>query len=34
VLETIRFQLRRVLAKTGTCRQSELMMLMLSLPGQ
>jgi DNA-binding CsgD family transcriptional regulator len=32
-LETTRFQLKRVLAKTGTRRQSELMRLMLSLPG-
>jgi DNA-binding CsgD family transcriptional regulator len=33
-LETARFHLKRVLAKTGTRRQSELMRLMLSLPGQ
>jgi DNA-binding CsgD family transcriptional regulator len=33
-LATARFQLKRVLAKTGTHRQSELMRLMLSLPGQ
>ena len=32
-LETTRFQLKRVLAKTGAGRQSELMRLMLSLPG-
>ena len=32
-LETTRFHLKRVLAKTGTRRQSELMRLMLSLPG-
>jgi DNA-binding CsgD family transcriptional regulator/PAS domain-containing protein len=32
--ETARFQLKRVLSKTGTHRQSELMRLMLSLPGQ
>lgn len=31
-LATVRFQLKRVLAKTGTHRQSELMRLMLSLP--
>jgi DNA-binding CsgD family transcriptional regulator len=33
-LETARFNLKRVLAKTGASRQSELMRLMLSLPGQ
>jgi DNA-binding CsgD family transcriptional regulator len=33
-LATTRFQLKRVLAKTATRRQSELMRLMLSLPGQ
>jgi DNA-binding CsgD family transcriptional regulator len=33
-LETTRFNLKRVLAKSGTRRQSELMRLMLSLPGQ
>jgi DNA-binding CsgD family transcriptional regulator/PAS domain-containing protein len=33
-LETARFHLKRVLAKTGTRRQTELMRLMLSLPGQ
>ena len=32
-LETARFHLKRVLAKTGTHRQTELMRLMLSLPG-
>jgi DNA-binding CsgD family transcriptional regulator len=32
-LETTRFHLKRVLAKTGTRRQTELMRLMLSLPG-
>jgi DNA-binding CsgD family transcriptional regulator/PAS domain-containing protein len=32
-LETARFHLKRILAKTGTRRQSELMRLMLSLPG-
>jgi DNA-binding CsgD family transcriptional regulator len=32
-LETARFNLKRVLAKTGTRRQTELMRLMLSLPG-
>jgi DNA-binding CsgD family transcriptional regulator len=32
-LETARFNLKRILAKTGTCRQAELMRLMLSLPG-
>jgi len=32
-LETARFHLKRVLAKTGTRRQAELMRLMLSLPG-
>jgi DNA-binding CsgD family transcriptional regulator len=33
-LETTRFHLKRVLAKTCTRRQTELMRLMLSLPGQ
>jgi DNA-binding CsgD family transcriptional regulator/PAS domain-containing protein len=33
-LETTRFHLKRVLAKTGARRQSELMRLMLSLPGE
>jgi DNA-binding CsgD family transcriptional regulator len=33
-LETARFHLKRVLAKTGTRRQTELMRLMLSLPGE
>jgi DNA-binding CsgD family transcriptional regulator len=33
-IETARFHLKRVLAKTGTRRQTELMRLMLSLPGQ
>jgi DNA-binding CsgD family transcriptional regulator/PAS domain-containing protein len=33
-LETARFHLKRVLAKTGCRRQTELMRLMLSLPGQ
>jgi DNA-binding CsgD family transcriptional regulator len=33
-LETTRFHLKRVLAKTRTGRQSELMRLMLSLPGE
>ena len=33
-LDTARFHLKRVLAKTGTNRQSELLRLMLSLPGQ
>jgi len=33
-LETTRFHLKRILAKTGTRRQSELMRLMLSLPGE
>ena len=33
-LETARFHLKRVLAKTGSRRQTELMRLMLSLPGQ
>lgn len=33
-LETARFNLKRVLAKTETRRQSELIRLMLSLPGQ
>lgn len=32
-LETARFHVKRVLGKTGTRRQSELMRLMLSLPG-
>ncbi|MGD0443112.1 MAG: helix-turn-helix transcriptional regulator [Edaphobacter sp.] len=32
-VETARFHLKRVLAKTGTRRQTELMRLMLSLPG-
>ncbi len=32
-LETARFHLKRVMAKTGTKRQTELMRLMLSLPG-
>ncbi len=32
-LETARFNLKRVLAKTGTRRQAELVRLMLSLPG-
>lgn len=32
-LETARFHLKRVLAKTGARRQTELMRLMLSLPG-
>jgi DNA-binding CsgD family transcriptional regulator len=32
-LETARFHLKRVMAKTGTRRQTELMRLMLSLPG-
>jgi len=32
-LETARFHLKRVLAKTGTRRQAELIRLMLSLPG-
>ncbi len=31
---TARFHLKRVFAKTGTCRQSELMRLMLSLPSR
>jgi DNA-binding CsgD family transcriptional regulator len=31
-LETTRFHTKRVLAKTGTSRQSELIKLMLSLP--
>jgi DNA-binding CsgD family transcriptional regulator len=31
-LETARFHLKRVLAKTGARRQTELMRLMLSLP--
>jgi DNA-binding CsgD family transcriptional regulator len=33
-LATTRFQLKRVQTKTDTRRQSELMRLMLSLPGQ
>jgi DNA-binding CsgD family transcriptional regulator len=33
-LETTRFNLKRILAKTETNRQAELMRLMLSLPGQ
>lgn len=33
-VETARFNLKRVLAKTGVGRQIELMRLMLSLPGQ
>ncbi len=33
-LETARFHLKRILAKTGTRRQQELMRLMLSLPGR
>jgi DNA-binding CsgD family transcriptional regulator/PAS domain-containing protein len=33
-LETARFHLKRVMAKTSTRRQAELMRLMLSLPGQ
>jgi len=33
-LETCRFHIKRVLAKTGTRRQAELIRLMLSLPGQ
>lgn len=33
-LETARFHLKRVLSKTGTRRQTELVRLMLSLPGQ
>jgi DNA-binding CsgD family transcriptional regulator len=32
-IETARFHLKRVLAKTGTRRQAELMRLMLSLLG-
>lgn len=32
--ETARYHLKRILAKTGTGRQTELMRLMLSLPGQ
>jgi DNA-binding CsgD family transcriptional regulator len=32
-LETARFHVKRILAKTGAHRQSELMRLMLSLPG-
>jgi DNA-binding CsgD family transcriptional regulator len=33
-LETTRFHLKRVFARTGTRRQTELMRLMLSLPGR
>lgn len=33
-IETARFHLKRVLLKTGTRRQTELMRLMLSLPGE
>jgi DNA-binding CsgD family transcriptional regulator len=33
-VQTARFHLKRVLVKTGTRRQTELMRLMLSLPGQ
>jgi len=33
-LETARFHLKRIFAKTGTHRQVDLMRLMLSLPGQ
>jgi DNA-binding CsgD family transcriptional regulator len=33
-LETARFHVKRVLSKTGTRRQTELVRLMLSLPGQ
>jgi DNA-binding CsgD family transcriptional regulator len=33
-IQTARFHLKRVLAKTGTRRQTELMRLMLSLPGE
>lgn len=33
-LETTRFHVKRIMAKTGTRRQSQLMRLMLSLPGQ
>jgi DNA-binding CsgD family transcriptional regulator len=33
-LETARFHVKRVLAKTGVRRQTELVRLMLSLPGQ
>jgi DNA-binding CsgD family transcriptional regulator len=33
-IETARFHLKRVLAKTGARRQTELMRLMLSLPGE
>jgi DNA-binding CsgD family transcriptional regulator len=33
-LETGRFHVKRVLSKTGTRRQAELVRLMLSLPGQ
>jgi len=33
-LETTRFHLKRIFAKTGTRRQTELLRLMLSLPGQ
>jgi DNA-binding CsgD family transcriptional regulator len=32
-VETARFHLKRVLAKSGTHRQTELIRLMLSLPG-
>lgn len=32
--ETARFYVKRVLVKTGTYRQSELMRLRLALPGQ
>jgi DNA-binding CsgD family transcriptional regulator len=32
-IETARFHLKRVLAKTGTHRQTELVRLMLTLPG-
>ena len=33
-IETVRFHMKRVLAKTGTRRQTELSQLMLSLPGR
>jgi DNA-binding CsgD family transcriptional regulator len=33
-VETARFHLKRVMAKTGVRRQTELVRLMLSLPGQ